>query len=391
MWIKRDISNILLKNSDFVQVVIGPRQCGKSSLLNHLGHDYYELSMDDLSVRSLAQRDAALLLSAANGRPVLIDEAQMAPEIFYAVKRQVDLLKRSGFGRQTMFRLTGSNQILMDKNVKESLAGRASYYEMSPLSVHEITSTTPCSVASILYQGGWPEIYANPQVRATEFLDNYIVSTIEKDIMATVGILKTRHFLQFCRLLAARVGTLLNASEVGQEVGVEQSTIRDWISVLERMKVIGLVPPYATNLSSRLVKRSKVYFLDTGLASRLQGWSDAGTLLVSQSAGPMFENLVFTEIYKTMKNNSKSWQIFHWRSRDGEEIDFLITGENKKQLLVEVKKSPQNPPDHSKYPEIRKVFKNQIPPLVLCHMEGAYPHSAVTNIAGLSERLLAAL
>ncbi len=391
MWIQRDIARFLAQNKDHVQIVIGPRQCGKSSLLLHLSNDHFEVNLDDLQTRTMAQEDPQLLFSQAKGRPIIIDEAQLAPEVFFYIKKEVDLYKRNKKPRKILFQLTGSNQILMDKSVKESLAGRASYYEMSTLSVAEILSHRNLPISEILFKGGWPELYVDDDLNASRYIDDYINSYIEKDIILSAGIQKSRDFLMFCKLLAARTGTLLNASQLGSDVGVEQSTIRDWVSVLERMKIISLVSPYFSNLTSRLVKRPKVYFLDTGLAARLQGWSDATTLLLSPASGLLFENLVFAEIYKTMINLRKKWQIFHWRSRDGEEIDFLIKGENQTQLFVEVKKTAQKLVNIQQFSEVKKIFKNKIPKIIQCHMEGDGVIDGVIPIAKLKSHLLAEL
>lgn len=388
MWIKRDISNILEESADYIQIVIGPRQCGKSSLLHHLGPQYFEISLDELHARHLANTDPELLFSSAKGKPVLVGEAQLAPELFFYLKRQIDLYKRKGGKRKILYRLTGSNQILMDKNVKESLAGRASYFEMTTLSVSEISQSTKVSISEIMFKGGWPELYVDTKLNSNNYLDDYINSYVEKDVIASAGIQKSREFLLFCKLLAARAGCMLNASEIGSEIGVEQSTIKDWISVLEKMKIIYLVMPYSSNLSNRLVKRPKVYFTDTGLAIRLQGWSDEKTFLLSPASGLMFENLVFCEIYKTMKNYKKNWQILHWRSRDGEEIDFMIEGENQKKVFIEVKKTPQVPANYQDYAEVKKIFKGKPPELILCHMEGRHPMKNVVPIVELKEKIL---
>jgi predicted AAA+ superfamily ATPase len=133
MWIQRDISSCLAQNNDLIQIINGPRQCGKSSLALHLGQDFIELSLDDSSLRELAQRDPELFLSQFGDRKLFIDEAQYAPNLFPSLKRRIDLFKRTGRPHETLYRLTGSNQIMMDQKVKESLAGRASFFELSTL------------------------------------------------------------------------------------------------------------------------------------------------------------------------------------------------------------------------------------------------------------------
>ncbi|MDH4466840.1 MAG: ATP-binding protein [Bacteriovoracaceae bacterium] len=378
MWIKRDISHILQKNQDFIQILIGPRQCGKSSLLHNLskdfgqnGEEFVELSMDDLNLRKLALEDPQGLLDQYDGKKLIIDEAQLAPEIFYALKRKIDLLKRAHHRREIMFRLTGSNQILMDRSVKESLAGRASYFDLNTLSVAEILAAGGnTSMAEILFKGGWPELYTDPTISTKKYLDDYIRTYVEKDIVLAAGIQKQNEFIRFAQLLAGRTGHQLNFSELSKEVGVSNETIHDWTSILERMKMIALVPPYFSNQSKRLVKAPRVYFLDTGLACRLQGHSEIAPLLSSPQLGHLFETLVFGEIYKTAKNFDRDWKIFHWRTRDGEEVDFLIQMENQKFLFLEAKVSFQMLDGNKKLVEAKKVFKDGLPPRFLCHMSG---------------------
>ncbi|MGZ3744435.1 MAG: DUF4143 domain-containing protein [Pseudobdellovibrionaceae bacterium] len=128
-----------------------------------------------------------------------------------------------------------------------------------------------------MYKVGWPELHAYENKNAKKFLDDYINSYIEKDIVLAAGIQKSRKFLKFIKLLAGRTGCILEFSGFGADVGVDSKTIKEWISILERMHIISLVSPFSTNLSSRLIKSPKVYFIDTGLACRLQGWTAAIT------------------------------------------------------------------------------------------------------------------
>lgn len=370
MWITRDISNILAQNTNYIEVLIGPRQCGKSSLLFRLDSDYIEIGLDDFSLREVVAKDPSTFLSQFEGKKLIIDEVQLVPELFFALKRKVDLMKREGIKRKTFFRVTGSNQILIDKNVKESLAGRASYFELNTLSVAEITHHLKLPMGEIILKGGWPELYADPSISTKRYLDDYIRSYVEKDIVLSAGIQKQNEFIRFAKLLAARTAHLVNHSELAKEVGVSSDTIKDWLSILERMKIIVLINPYFSNFSKRLVKSAKVYFLDTGLACRLQGHYDLVPLLSSPAFGHLFETLVCAEIYKTMINFSRNWQIFHWRSRDGEEIDFLIEFENGKKLFIEAKTKRQSLQPLESFSELKKVFQKNTPPRYVCHMEG---------------------
>lgn len=371
-----------------IQVIRGPRQCGKTSLVLHLGQGFTEISLDDPALRSLAQQDPELFLSQFQDQKIFIDEVQYAPELFPSLKRRADLFKRDiNRSRQTIVRLTGSNQILMDKHVKESLAGRASFFDLNTLSVSEILNFKKHSIQEILYRGGWPEIYSSEVLNPHKYLDNYINSYIEKDIVLSAGIQKSREFLKFIRLLSGRIGQLLDFSGLGSDVGVDGKTIKEWISVLESMHVIVLVQPYSSNLSSRLIKSPKVYFIDTGLACRLQGWTSSETILTSPQQGSLFENLVFSELYKMNMNHQCGWQIYHWRTKDKEEIDFLVQKSADEFVFIQAKVSPRKTRDVSTFSEVKRVFKNKIPKFILCHQEGERPLANQVPIAFLKETL----
>lgn len=370
MWIKRDISRSVEENQDSIQVFRGPRQCGKSSLILKMNPEFLELSLDDPALRELAQNDPELFLKQFEGKKLFIDEAQYAPNLFPSLKRKVDLYKRGGKKNTTLFRLTGSNQILMDRNIKESLAGRASFFDMNTLSVHEILQAREIPIQEVLFRGGWPELHADPMKDTKRYLDNYINTYVEKDIVLSAGIQKSSEFLKFIRLLAGRVGQILDYASLGRDAGVDSKTIKDWISILERMHLIALVEPYSSNLSSRLIKSPKVFFIDTGLACRLQGWTSSETILTSPQQGPLFENLVFSEIYKMKINFQLDWRVYHWRSRAGEEVDFLIERGPDQYLFVEAKVSNTKPPRLEEFPEVRKVFGKKVPEAIVCFQEG---------------------
>ena len=389
MWIKRDISALITKNTDLIQIVRGPRQCGKTSLLMHLDSTFKEISLDDFSLRSLAQNDPELFLNQFNTDKLFIDEAQYAPALFPALKRRADLFKRNKKNKQhTIIRLTGSNQILMDKNIKESLAGRASFFDMNTLSVAEILSSQKISIQDILYKGGWPELHSNSKKDPKKYIDDYINSYIEKDIVLASGIQKSREFLKFIKLLAGRVGEILDYSSLGADAGIDAKTIKDWVSILEKMHVIALVMPYSSNLSTRLIKSPKVYFIDTGLACRLQGWTSPQPIMTSPQQGHLFENLVFSEIFKLNINYQLGLQIYHWRSRAGEEVDFLIEKSNREFIFLEAKVSPQKVKNVALFPEVKKVFKNKVPDFYLCHQEGENILGRNIPISYLSQFLL---
>ncbi|MHB1927727.1 MAG: ATP-binding protein [Leptospirillum sp.] len=329
-----------------VQFLTGPRQCGKSTLLSHLaGPSFKEVTFDDLQLRTLANRDPGLFLEQFKP-PVLFDEVQYVPQLFPEIKRYVDEQKRrrleTGRPVPVLFRMTGSNLLLMDRNVKESLAGRVSYFHLNTLTVHEIKKAfADADLADILFQGGWPELYIDRSLSPVAYLNDYIRSYIEKDIVLSAGVQKQGAFGIVLGLLAARTGMLLDYANMARDSGIQGVTVKEWISILERTALVRYLKPYASNLNKRLTKTPKLYFMDTGLAVRLQGWQERTPLLTSPQAGALFETLVFSEILKFIQNYGKDWQIYLWRTREGEEIDFLITTDSGDTIALDAKMSLQ--------------------------------------------------
>lgn len=375
MYIQRDMTLQLTQASTPIQLLMGPRQCGKSTLLAALmskNDGLQEISFDDLQLRQLANRDPALFLQQFEP-PLLLDEVQYVPNLFPELKKRIDQLKRAAtFNKATkktavLFRMTGSNQILMDKNIKESLAGRASYYHLNTLSVHEILNALPeTKINTILFKGGWPELYTNTDLSTINYLNDYIRTYVEKDILMSAGIQKVSEFHTVLGLLAARTGQLLDFSDIARDSGVSSVTVKEWVSLLERADLIYLLKPYFNNLNKRLIKSPKLYFLDSGLAVRLQGWQDPMPLFNSPQIGALFETLVFAEIMKFIRNYRKDWQIFFWRTKEREEIDFILQTSKNKIYAFEVKLAIQGIATAINYPSaFKKHFSLQTPLIVV--------------------------
>lgn len=398
MYIPRDITEQIRRNAAYIQILIGPRQCGKSTLFASLKDNHFkEISFDDLQFRQLANNDPALFLQQFEP-PLLLDEVQYVPNLLPQLKLQVDKLKRTAVFNtkeskkdKVVFRLTGSNQILMDKNVKESLAGRAAYFYLNTLSVDEILHALPeTKMSDILFKGGWPEVYTDKHLSIINYLNDYIRTYVEKDIVLSAGIQKLTEFNTVLGLLAARTGQLIDFSDVAKNSGVSSVTVKEWTTLLERTDLVYLLSPYYSNLNNRLIKTPKLYFLDTGLAVRLQGWQLRDPLLTSPQIGPLFETLVLAEIVKFIRNYQKDWQLFFWRTKEGEEFDFILKS-GKEVFVFESKLAIQSIPNNIEYtPSFKKQFapKN---PLIIVTFGGEKiklsPHCMMLPIAELHDFL----
>lgn len=348
MWIKRDFLKFLqqlTKNSTLpIKVLRGPRQVGKTSLLNHLG-THRLILFDDLGIRSLAQENPALFFEQFQG-PLILDEATLAPQIFPELKKRVDNERRRHLetGDPVTFDvwITGSNQTLLQKAVSESLAGRANYFSLSTLSLHELQNTFSESISlrTMFMRGGWPELHASPHLSAMQYLNDFISTFIEKDIVNAAGIEKKAAFSKALQLSSGRIGQLINYSDIAKNIGIDTTTVQAWLSLLEQNGILRIVQPYYTNLNQRLIKTPKIYFEDIGLAVRLQGWSEFDPLLLSPYFGNLLENLALAEIVKFFTNQGERPDIYFVRSKEQVEVDFLIQLSNQRFIAIEVKAMP---------------------------------------------------
>lgn len=334
MWIEREISASLLERKALgILALVGVRQAGKSALLRRVDPTRRWVSLDDIGLRDLANQDPDLLLRT-HPPPLIVDECQLAPPLFPALKRLVDDRRAAGL-RDTAVWLTGSHQLLIDSRIKESLAGRATFRTLHPLSISELASAG--LQAGALFRGGFPELVWDSAPSPVDYFDAYLRTVVERDVVLAAGITKTTPFTRLVRLLALRVGNLLNLSELARDAAVAVSTASDWVSALERMGLVHLVSPMAPSLSSRLVKTPKVFLCDTGLAARLQGWTTPEQLSASPQVGALFENQVLLEVLKTRDHHGLPWSIHHWRTRDGEEVDLVVESTPGRRVALECK------------------------------------------------------
>jgi predicted AAA+ superfamily ATPase len=342
-WIPRDFDAAVAASRALpIKVLKGPRQVGKTSVLERLG-THQVVYFDDVGIRDRAQENPRLLLDSLPSRLVL-DEAALAPNIFSELKRRVDddrRLSRSG-GRPVREPLdiwiTGSNQTLLARNVRESLAGRASYFDLNTLSIHELDEHF--RLAELLLRGGWPELQVSPRLDTVRYLNDLISTFIERDIVSAAGIERHAAFTKCLQLTAARIGQLMNYSEIASLCGVELTTVQSWLGILEANGILRRLQPQATNLDQRLIKSPKFYFEDVALATRLQGWTEPQPLLLAPVAGFLIENLAVSEVARFFVNRGLPPRLNHVRSKEKVEVDLLVHLSDGRTVAIEVKTTP---------------------------------------------------
>lgn len=341
-YIHRIMSEAIVEASSYFPIITltGPRQSGKSTLLRHLFGNVPYYSMEDLDIREIARRDPKGFLSQFHDG-VIIDEVQHVPELLSYLQRIVD----ENPGRK--FYLTGSSQFSLLHTVTQSLAGRSAIFELLPLSLDEISGIdSGNALDEILYKGFYPAIWSGKNLPKLLY-PNYVKTYIERDVRNLLAIKDLDTFQRFVKLCAARIGSIFNASELSNELGVAVNTVNSWVSVLQASYLIYLLPPFYTNTRKRLTKSPKIYFTDSGLAAYLLDIDSPQTLNRDKMRGHLFENMVVMEYLKRAYNNGKNGGLYFYRDSNGSEVDLLIKVGSKYDCY-EIKSSSTFHPDFAK-------------------------------------------
>ena len=365
MYITRHMEKPVMELNEQYPVLLltGPRQVGKTTMLEHLieveGKGRKKVSLDDLTLRELAKTDPKMFFQLYQP-PLLIDEVQYAPELFPYIKIMVDERHQPGD-----FWLTGSQLFKMMEGVQESLAGRVALLHLSPLSQSEIMKRPPEPPFSLelpllserqngrqmlntpevfqrIHQGGMPALVTGTYSNASIFYSSYIDTYMERDVRRLSNDIDSLKFLRFRRSVAARTSQQVNYKGIADDAEIDQTTAKNWLHVLEALGIIFLLEPYSNNVLKRTVSTPKLYFYDSGIVCYLTRWSSPETAMEGAMSGALLENYTVAEIIKTYQNAGQEPFLYYYRDKDAREIDLILERDGKL-FPIEIKKMASPP------------------------------------------------
>ena len=303
--------------------VLGPRQAGKTTLVQHELPDYAYVSLEDPDERMLAAEDPRAFLRRFPDNTIF-DEVQRVPTLLSYLQGIVDKEQKNG-----RFVLTGSHQLELRAAVAQSLAGRTGLLHLLPLSIEELRQAglTFDGFEDYVVHGFLPRVHSQNQ-RPFRAYANYYQTYIERDVRQLIELKDVSLFEKFIKLLAGRVGQLMDYQALSNAVGVSAKTIKQWLSVLEASYVVVKLPPYFENFGKRVVKSPKYFFTDVGLLAYLLGLETPSQVLRDPLLGSIFENLVVIEVLKQRYNSGYDANLYFFRDSNGSEIDLLCKTSN---------------------------------------------------------------
>jgi len=320
-----------------VVAIFGPRQSGKTTLARMAFEKYKYINLEMPSIRKLVQKDPMGFLEMYfDQKGIILDEVQHVPELLSYIQVYVDEQKKNGF-----FVITGSQNILLNQSVSQSLAGRVAILTLLPFSLEELHKEKMLFKSSIktMFKGFYPRVLAQKK-SPLDWYPDYTRTYVERDVRQIKNITNLSLFQDFVALCAGRIGQVLNVSSLGNDCGVSDTTVNAWLSVLEACYIVFLLRPYHKNFSKRIIKSPKLYFYDSGLACSLLGIHSEEELMKHSLRGNLFESCVISELMKGYFNRNRQPCLYFWRDNHGHEVDCIVEkGETLRALEIKSAKT----------------------------------------------------
>lgn len=312
--------------------LLGPRQSGKTTLARELFPKYNYVNLEEPDLRLFAKEDPRGFLKTHVKDGIILDEVQHVPELLSYIQGMIDSHKIPG-----QFLLTGSQNILLNQQVSQTLAGRIAIMTLLPLTIGELekASLLPSELDQVLFQGCYPRIY-DQSLSPLDWYPNYIRTYVERDIRQIQQVHDLTLFQKFLKLCAGRIGQLLNLTSLANDCGISVNTAKSWISLLETTYLIFLLYPHSQNFSKRLVKMPKLYFFDSGIACSLLGINSPDVLASHYIRGNLFESFVLSDLMKQRFNQGLAPHYYFWRDKMGHEVD-CICEKGEELIPIEIK------------------------------------------------------
>lgn len=403
MYYKRDIEKTLLNAASSFQAIVlyGSRKVGKSTTVGHLFSERFEeVTLDDPDELFLALNDPKGFIDI-HPWPLVIDEVQKAPGLFSVIKKKIDEQRRLWLKneekRELMYILTGSNQFELRQSVSETLAGRAAIIDMASLTQLEASQTSgnvfmpdinslvekeriskipyvsKNEIFERIFRGGMPDIVTRESEKEIYF-KSYLKTYIERDVRKLIAASSESQFLRFMYYLSLRTAQQVNYEVFSRESGIDSQTCRRWMSILKTSGIIILLEPYMANMSNRIIKAPKMFFMDTGLCSYLCGWPNSKMLQNCAMSGAFFETFVVSEIVKSFYNAGKEIEgtLFYYRDIDQKEVDLLYVM-NDCIHPIEIKKNDAPTKPTKNFKVLQKYGKEIKPGLIISSCDKILP------------------
>jgi len=334
-----------------VVTLTGPRQSGKTSLARRCCGDHAYANLESPEIRQLAQEDPKGFFHAYPA-PVIIDEVQRVPELLSYIQVLADATDKRG-----QYILTGSHQIDLAAAISQSLAGRTALLRLLPLSLVELHEAgVRQSRDEVMHRGFMPRLY-HEDIRPSTLYSEYFQNYIERDLRQMASIRDLLQFEKFLRVLAGRIGQVVNISSLAGDVGVSRGTLDEWLAVLEASFIVFRLPPWSANAGKRAIKTPKLYFTEPGLAAWLLDIESPKQIARDPLMGNLFENMVVVDVLKARLNSGRMPNLYFYRDTRGHELD-LIVRQQRKIRPAEIKAAMTYSPDMLKG---LKQFRRQCP------------------------------